>query len=802
MLAVLRELRLAGRRLRRRRMITALAAGTIGLALGANTAMYSVFNRLILHPLSYPSSRQLVWLQPVNVRTGRGGNSGFSVPDYWDYRRLDDRFAALAAYFPNVATLVGRGEPQHVAYANVTGDFFPALEVKPALGRWIQRDDEKPSLPEIAVLGNGLWRTRFGADPNVLGRKLNLDNRLLTIVGVMPPGFAYPQGAELWTPEPMESRLGLPRSWRFMPAIGRLKADVSLAEAQQQISAVAARLARKYPNSNADQGVRLVPMAAWVAGPMRATMDMMLLAGLLVLALACANVANLLLATAVGRRREMALRTSLGATRWQLLGQLLAEGAVLAGLGAGLGWGFAMVLLPLLRSRRPPELPQLAQVRLDWHVLAFTTAITMVTAVWFALAPAWELLRPGAAARNLHGAAAPQPARSRLPGGVVMAEVATTCVLLVAAGLFWQSLQRLEHVSPGFNPDQVLTFRTSLLYNSLQELNAGQPFFERLNQGLRQLPGVEAAGLVTELPFTPPESTMHFYPAGSPLAAEPPVEWPQAGLRIVLPGYFAALQIPLRGRDFRDSDDAHTARVAIINRSLARRLFPRGDALGRSLVWRSNGKITARIVGVVGDIAAAAPGGPPEDDLYESLRQVPRGELSVVVRARGDPWALMPALRRAVESLNPEVPIYEQATMAQRVALTTAPDRFRSALLALLAGLALLLAMAGLYGVLAHSVAQRRREIGIRLALGATASQVRGLVLWQSLRLTLAGLGVGLLAAWLLRARLDRFLFGGAGGASLTWLAVPLLLLAAALSASYVPAHNASSVDPVLTLRE
>jgi predicted permease len=803
MLAVLRELKLAGRRLRHRWKMTALVIATIGLALGANTAMFSVFNRLVLHPLAYPAPSQLVWLQPVNVATGRAGENGFSIPDYWDLRRLDDRFAALAAYFPNVATLVGRGDPQHVAYANVSGDFFRALGVKPALGRWITRADEVPSLPEVAVLGNGLWRSRFGANPHVLGQKLDLDNRLLTIIGVMPPGFAYPQATALWTPEPMESRLSLPRNWRFMPALGRLKPGVSVAQAQQQISAIAARLARRYPNSNSNQGVRLVPLAEWVSGPMRATLVMMLIAGLLVLALACANVANLLLASAVGRGREMALRSSLGATRLHLLGQLLAEGTVLAGLGAFFGWMLALVLLPILRSRRPPELPQLAGVTLDWRVLAFTAAITVVTAVWFALAPAWELLRPGAAARNLHRAASPQPSRSRLPGGVVAAEVATTCVLLVIAGLFWQSLRRLERISPGFNPAGVLTFRTSLLYNSLAELDAGQPFFRRLDRDVRRLPGVEAASLTSELPFVPPETVMHFYPAGSPLAARRVVNWPQAGERVVMPGYFAALGIPLRGRDFRSSDGAHAARVVILNRSLARRLFPSANALGRSLVLASgNARINARIIGIAGDVAATAPGGPPENALYSSLLQLPRGEMSMVVHTRGDPWQLMPALRREVAALNPDVPIYQQATLAQRVAVTTAPDRFRAALLAMMAALATVLAMAGLYGVLAHSVAQRRHEFGIRLALGATAGQVRGMVLGQSMRLTVAGLALGLALAWMLRASLDRFLFPGSSGLSLTWFAVPLLLLAAAFVASYLPALHATRVDPARTLRE
>ncbi|MGN6591465.1 MAG: ADOP family duplicated permease [Terriglobales bacterium] len=789
------------RRLRRRWAVMLLAVVTLGLAMGANTAMYSVFNQLVVNPLPFDHSRQLVWLQPASLRSGAAKGAGFSIPDFLDLRAQAHTLQPLVAYYSNVATLVGAGTPQHVDYAIVSGDFFAALRAPAELGRTFSREDEGPSLPQVAILSDGLWRSRFAADASVLGRSLDLDNRMLTIVGVMPAGFSFPRGAQLWLPKPLASDPIQQRGWRFLNAFARLGPGQSLGSAQQELNAVSRRLARTYPSSNSDQGVKLEPLGAWVAGPVAATGEVMMIGALLVLCLACVNVGNLLLAESVGRRREMALQTSLGASRRHLLGQLLTEGLLLAGLAAGLGWGLAALAVPAVRRVHPATLPQLADVRLNGWVLGFCALVTLATAVWFALAPGWELLRP-ASMQRLHRSSGPLPVRSRLPHGLVMAEVATTVVLLIAAGLFWQSLRRLQQTSPGYRTSHVLTLRVSLLYNSTAELEAGIPYFERFNQRLQALPGVRAAGLVSELPYAPPQQRAAVAVAGDAATlALTDDERPQAGVIAVLPGYFRAAGIHVRGRVFEDSDNQPgAAGVVIVSASLAQRLFHGREALQQSVLL-GRGRPPLRVVGIADDIAERGPGTPPAHDIYLPLEQSHRGEMSAAVWSEGDAETLLPAIRRISAALNPQVPIYEVSTLGQRWSDATLADRYRTRLLMVLAVLALCLATAGLYGVLAHNVAQRRQEIGIRMALGASEQQVWGKVVGQSLRLILAGTGAGLVAAWWMRSSLQHLLQVAGAGEAWMWLGVPLLVFTTGLLAAAIPARRAARVDPVTTLR-
>lgn len=796
-----RELRWAVRQLRRRRMVTAVGVGTLALAFGASTAMFSVFNSLVLHPLPYPQPQQLVWMEATTLPSGVVDTAGFSAPDFLDYRAQSQQFQFLVGYFPNVATLVGSGEPQHVAYANVAGDFFGALGVSPMLGRGVARSDEIPTLPEVAVLGNALWRERFGADPHVLGRTLDLDNRDLTIIGVMPAGFDFPAGTQLWTPEPFSNPTMNNRSSRFLHVVGRLRGGATVASAQGEMNAAAARLAGLYPNADANQGVHLEPLREHVAGPVQATLAMMMLAALLVLGIACANVANMLLAGAVGRWREMALRASLGAGRGRLAAQLLAEGLVLAGAAGGVGWLLALGLLPWLRHVQPFGLAQLATLHLDGRAVAFAAAATLATAIWFACAPGWELLRQRSGRSLLRAADARAAGTSRIPSAVVMAEVAATVVLVVGAGLLLQNLQRLEQASPGFQPSHVLSFRSALLYNSLDEFYAQTPFFLHLDQQLRVLPGVEGAGLVSELPFADPQTHLRFHIAGAANPQEGASGGYPAGVLRVLPGYFEAMGIPVQGRAFTEDDVKQSARVVILSRSLATSLFPNQDALRHALVWGAHNETTARIVGIAGDVPEGTLGGAPGRDLYFAFLQSPTGEMSAVVRTRQNPSALLPSVRQLVTSLNPQIPVYDVAPLQQLVAGTVAPDRFRAGLLAAMALLALLLAMVGVYGVLAHNVAQRRHEIGVRMALGASAGHVRRMVLAQSLRLMAAGLALGLLAAWWMNRGLQQYVFGSTGAGLWAWAAAPMALLAIGLLASYGPARQASRVDPVITLK-
>ena len=774
--------------------------------MGASTAMYSVFQQLVLHPLPYPDPGSLVWLAPASLRTGAvrvAGNGGFSPPDFADYRSQTRSLAALGGYYPNVATLVGRGAPEHVAYTNVTGGFFQVLGVQPELGRLIVQGDETPALPQVAVLSDSLWRQRYGADPHVLGQTLDLDNRLFTIVGVMPPGFDYPRGTEMWAPESLTNPLSKFRNSRFLNVIGRLRPGADLGAAQRELRAVAQRLETAYPRTNRDEGVAVRTLSEKITGPYAASLWLMMLAAVLVLGIACANVGNLLLAGAAARWPEMAVRTALGASRQRLLGQLLAEGFWLGAVGGVAGWLAALAVLPWLRQLRPPGMPALSGVRLDGGVALAAVAAALATALWFGLTPAWELLRSGGTSLQR---AANQPGSrggSRLQAVVVAAEVATTVMLLVGAGMLLQGLSQLERVDLGFQPAHVLTFRTSLLYNDMKELQAGTPFFQQLDAKLQQTPGVAAAGMISELPLSgDARSPLHFYiPSSDKGAAVSENERLQAGFSRVMPGYFQAMGIPLEGRDVTLGDVTGKDRVVIVSRSLENALYPGQSALGREILWGSTAGIRARIVGVAGDVRQDSLAGVPGWSIYAPYAQSPNGDLSAAVLTRGDPWSYLPGIEREIQALNPQIAVYDTATLDQDVTLASAPERFRGRLILAMALLALLLALAGIYSVLAHSVAQRQRELGVRMALGANPRQVQALVLGRSLRLLLGGLVVGLAGSFAAARWLGHSVTALATGGA-TWLWVPLLVLAAGLAASYGPARTATRVDPVRTLRE
>ena len=810
-----RDLRHAWRRLRQQHSLSAVMVGTLALALAAGLVAFSVFSTLLLQPLPYPRPNGLVRVRaatsmatsmevPGGARGGaaRGSDGSLSAPDFLDLRDQTRGQLALASYFPNVATLAGGAPPQHIAYANVSGNFFAVLGVAPARGRPLRLADETPALPEVAVLSDGLWRQRYGADPRILGRGINLDNRYLTVVGVMPAGFDFPAATELWAPEPFSNPLLGRRGARFLQAVARLPAGGALAPAAAALNRTAAQLAVTYPNTDSGLAMTVMPLGEALTLPYRATLWLLLLAGLLLFGVAGANVANLRLAEAVGRRREMAIRASLGAGRPRLVAQLVTEAALLASLAGVVGWLLAAAVLPLVRAWRPMELPQLAAATLDGRVLIFALVIVAATTIGVGLAPAWEALhwRRG---RSLQAALRADSSASRFQSWVAGAEVAITVVLLAGAGLLLQSVRRLNAVTPGFDAHQVLTFRASLLYNNIAELDAGAAYFRQLNQRLQVLPGVASAAWTSNLPLGPDQPQLHFYVPGTSAAGLREVERPAATVARVLPGYFRTLRIPLRGRDFTGSDQLGSRRVVIVSQNLARDWYPSGDALGAAIAWGSGATaITADIVGIAGDVRQEALSTPPGWTIYAAYAQSPVGDMSAVVRAAaGDPAHLIPELRQAAAGLNPEIPLYQFAALDAPVRRATAPARFRATLLLIMGLLALVLAAAGIYSLLAQNVARRTREIGVRMALGANAAQVRGLILAQALRLMVGGALVGLSATAALALALPHWLYGVHPGDPLVFAAVLALLIATGLVASYLPARHATKVDPVITLR-
>ncbi|MGH9467811.1 MAG: ADOP family duplicated permease [Terriglobales bacterium] len=791
---------MAWRRQRRRWRITLLAVVILGLAMGASTAMFSVYYGLVANPLPFPQSRRMVWVQSVNRQSGLV-EGGMSTPDLLDYRVATHTLEHVAGYAVSTTTLLGRGNPQHLAYADVTGDFFPALEVAPLLGREFTRQDEVNGGPKSVILSYGLWRSRFGDDRGVVGQTADFDHTALTVVGVMPPGFAYPQGARLWVPNDGTFDINAHRAWRYLSVLARLSPGATVGEAQQEMSAIAGRLARTYPRADADAGVRITSLVAHAAGPAAPTLTLMLAGTLLVLALACANVGNLMLGAAMARWPELALQVSLGASRQRLFGQLLAEGAILAILAGALGWVLALGAMPLVRHLQVGAL-SLQPIHLQGAVLAFAAVLTVLMAIWFALAPAWEILRP-ASARNLRRSLGPQPKRSRLSAGLVIAEVAITVILSIGAGLFWQNLRRLQQASPGFNATNVLTFRTTLLYNNTTELNQKTPFFARLNQSLRALPGVMAAGMVSDLPLAEPEDSANVAVAGTPGASGPPGRLPLAAEHSIEPGYFQTLEVPIRGRALTyDDGQSQGAIPVIITQALAGTVLGGREALGATLVlFRGGGKRVVRVVGVVGYLARNRPGGPAQEAVFFPDPKMQFGSLYTLLRTRNDPDNLLPAVRRTVQQLDPNIAVFDVAPLQQHIAAVAAPVAERTNLLLAMAMLALVLAAAGLYGVLAHSVAQQQRDIGIRMALGASVAQVGGVVLRRSAQLVVSGIALGLLASWWLRGSVQALLASSGAGQAWTWTVVPLGVLVIGLLAGSLPAHRAAHLDPAQTLR-
>ncbi|TAN22019.1 MAG: FtsX-like permease family protein [Acidobacteria bacterium] len=796
-----KEFGLAWRRLWRRWTVTVLAIATLGLAMGASTAMFSVFYGLVEHPLPLPEARQLVWLQTDSRSTRQINPAGASILDILSYQRRTRALSAVAGFEEDTCTLLGSGAPQHILYTGIEGDFFRALGVAPALGRWLQPSDGAVSFPTVTVISHHVWQMDFGGDPQVLGKKIDVDGLWYSVVGVMPPGFDYPHGSQLWF---SEVTIGIPanyRGWRHLSLFGRLKPGVTLAQGRQDLSAVAASLAAKYPKYDGDVGLQVTSLASHVSGPVASELDLMMIGALLVLGLACANVGNLMLGAAVNRWPQIALQVSLGARRRRLFGQLFAEGLTLALLASALGWVIAWGILPLIRYWQGAGLPQGPAIALNGVVVVFAGVITLLMALWFALAPAIELLRLHLG-QSLLRDSSPAPRRSPLPAILVVAEVAVTVILLVGAGLFWQSLQRLRHANPGFQPAHVLTFRAAILANNPQQKMARLPYFTRLNQQVRQMPGVAAVGMVSNLPMTTPIAFVNVAEAGTTAASQQPDVLPGAGELAALPGYFQAMGIPLRGRDFVPSDNAKSQPlVAILSASIAHSVFGQQDPIGRPVVLKRAGfGSTARVIGVAGDVPSHLPGDGVAPTVYLPLPRLAVTIMSTAVLARGNPNQLLPAIRRASAQINPQVALFEAATMSQRLSRIMAPVTYRTNLLGLLAILALCLAAAGLYGVLAHGVMQRQHDIGIRMALGADPRRVRHAILAESLRLIGIGAVVGLLISWWLSSSVQPLLAGSRSG-GWPWIAVPVLVMIVGLLATLIPAQRAARIDPAITLR-
>jgi len=800
------DLRFGLRMLLKHKGFTTIAVLTLGLGIGANTAIFSVVDAVLLRPLPFADAERLLWL---GGWMGNDKEQGVTPADFLDYREQSQSFAQLAASVSDsvAMNLSGSGEPERLKSGLVTANYLDVFGVKPALGRTFVAEEGQEGRELVVVLSHSLWVRRFGADPAIVNQTIMLGKRRFTVIGVMPPQFQYPPGVEVWQPFSFPaSPQGAFRSreLHFLRPVAKLKPGVTIAQAQAEVETIARRLQALYPKTNANQSLFLMPLQERLVGNIRLTLLVLLGAVGAVLLIACANVANLLLARAASRQKEIAVRSALGASRGRVVRQLLIESLTLA-LAGGVGgvllarWG-----VKLLVAFSADYLPRADEVRINTPVFGFTLAVALLTGLLFGLAPAIEAARMNLTEALKEGGGAGGGARRhRTLNLLVVVEVALAMVLLVGAGLLVNSFIRLQQVRPGFDEQNLLTARIDLPNPYAQQEKKTQ-FFEQLQQRVAALPGVEAVGLVTELPLARQSADFPFSIEGRP--APPTGQGHHADIRNVNHDYFRAMRIPLRtGRNFTEAEARNNAKVVLISEALAQRFFAGEDPLGQWLRLSWMDKEPYEVIGIAGDVRHRGLDIELRQTIYfPSLRL---GYSNMVIRttsalpSRIDPTSLAAAVRREVAAIDPNQPVANIKMMEQWVAESVAQPRFRTLLLGVFSAVALLLSVVGIYGVMAYAVSQRTREIGIRLALGARTGAVLKLALGQGMKLAGLGMALGLLASLALTRLMKNLLFGVSATDPLTFVVIALLLTAVALLACYFPARKAAKIDPLSALR-
>lgn len=785
---------------------TLIAVLTLALGIGANTAIFSVVNAVLLRALPYPEPGRLVRFWESNPVRG-WLEFAASAPNFADWRKQQSVCEQLAAYEFNTLNFTGSGEPERVAALRVTANLFSVLGVAPAHGRDFLPEDEQSGRNHVAILSDGLWRRRFGADPNLIGRQIQLGGESYTVVGVMPPRFQLTQGTELWTPltlvtlDPASANRSTSHN---LSVIGRLKPGVSLAQAQASMDTIARQLEQQYPESNTGWGVRMSAFYDWIVPEqIRRSMLTLFAAVGFVLLISCANVANLLLARASARRQEMAIRAAMGASRWRVARQLLTESVLLSTLGGLVGSLLALWCTNLIKASAALDIPRLNETRLDVKALGFTFLIALGAGLIFGLAPAWQASRL-ALNETLKEGGRSGGKRQRLRGALVIAEVALALVLLVGTGLMIRSFTHLQNVPLGFAPNHALTMQISL---PTAKYGQGAPrvnFFDQLLQRLRAVPGVIDASAINDLPLAggaawAEEVTLEgrdASPGGTPLPAE---------VSAVTPHYFHTMGIPLlAGRDFTEQDRGafwlgESPLTLIVNETFARRYWPNENPIGKR--FRIGANPFGAVIGVVGDVRSLSLEREAQPAFYYSYGHFSFPALTLVVRASAPPEAITAALRAQVYALDHDLPVYNIRPMEQIVSNAAGQPRFQTLLLGLFSAAALLLAAIGIYGVMAYTVTQRTHEIGVRMALGARTRDTLQHVLGQGMKLVLMGATLGLAGAFVAARVLKSMLFGVSPADPLTFAAVTVFLALVAFTACWIPARRATKVDPLVALR-
>jgi putative ABC transport system permease protein len=806
MLSIGHDVRFALRTLRQRPAVTLTAIVALGLAIGSTTAIFSVVNAVLLKPLSFDEPDRVAILWESNP--GRGLDIFSASPaNFLDWEKQNTVFQSVSAYSSGSVTVTGIEESaERIQRAVVSEQFFNVVRTPPEIGRTLLPEDSQTGQDVVAVISHGYWQNRFGGDPSAIGKNILLDGRSYSIVGVMPAGYMYPADTDVWTPLVIAG--STVRGAHTLLAIGRLKDGITFEQADTEMKAIAGRLENEYPQTNQDWTIRVFDIHQWIVRDMRPTLLVLLGAVGFVLLIACTNVANLLLATASDRLKEVAVRMSLGAGRIRVLRQLLTENILLAAMGGAVGILLAWLGLRALLATAPVNLPGLSETELSLSVLAFTVALSLMTGILFGVFPAMYLLRQNLSehlkdtTRGSTGGAE----RHRLRSLLVSVEIALTIVVTAGAALMMQSLNRLHGVDPGFNPENVLTVQLNLPASRYQTPEAFTGFFDVLLERVHALPGVTSAASTSTLPLTGAGSTLVWAIDGS-LPDNMP-DWPNAQIRWVTPRLFETLQISLReGRDFTAQDRNQGAqwqagsRVVVVNDAFARRAFPGESAIGKRIVVGGRNAPPTEIIGVVQNTQ--------EVDLQENQRaliylpvlQSPNPAVRLVVKTPADAAALAGPIRMEIAAIDKDLATFNIRTMDEVVGLSVARARFTSSLLAVFASVALILAAVGVYSVMAYFVSQRTKEVGIRMALGADKQAIRKMVLRSAVLLSAVGAVLGIAGSFALTRVLRDMLFQVNPADPIALGGVTLMLLVVALCASLIPAHRATRVDPMTAIR-
>lgn len=813
---LLQDFRYGIRMLFKKPGFTAVAIIALALGIGASTSIFSVINTVLLKPLPYEDPQQIVMVWQTSQQAAKVlGTSRLpaTYADFYDWRDQNSVFESLAALDSWLVNLTGQDEPHKLNGVRATPDLFSLLRVKPLIGRAFLPEEERPGSDRVVMLSYGLWQQRFGADPNIIGRSITLNDASFTIVGVLPNDFRFTEGSNLprvfkfaarvdiWTPLVQTEARVKNRGNHNLAVVGRLKPGVTTEQAQAEMQTIARRIAEGYGGKPDESGTKVVSLREQIAGDIRPALLVLMGAVIFVLLIACANVAGLLLVRASARYKELAVRTALGASRARIIRQLLTESVLLALFGGGVGVLLALWGTDLLISLSPETISHIAPGGIDFRVLAFTLFVSLATGIVFGLVPALVSSKPNLNETLKEGGRGTTDSRGRARNALVVAEIALALVLLVGAGLLIKSFAQLMRVDPGFNPEGVALMDVSLPYTRYGDGSKRAEFFRQAVERIKSLPDVESVGINYSLPLSGADASNAFAIEDQPPLASG--EWQSANLGTISQDYFRTLGIPLmRGREFTDQDRLDSQQVAIVDETMVRRYFGGDDPIGKRV--RVGGREWLTVVGVVGSVKSESLEGESRPYIYTPYAQRSSFWPSITIAMRSktnDTTGLIASAKREINAIDKDQPVSNTTTLAELYKRAAAPQRFSMVLLSLFAGVALLLAGVGLYGVMSYSVSQRTHEIGIRMALGAQKSDVFNLVVRQAARVALIGVCAGLVAALVLTRLMSSLLFAVSTTDPVVYLAISLLLIAVVLLASYIPARRAMKVDPMTALR-